>query len=269
MKLINIIKYKLVRSIEKNPTINLLIYNNIRFFKFLLPHEKDFLGMKLVCKNIKNEIFLDIGANLGISTMGFRQMGFVNKIYIFEPNYEIYKKYLIPLKKKNSNIYLKNYALGDKNQVKSFFVPYFKNNPIHYFGSFDKKYIVSSIKMTFPKLFNQIIIKKKKIKIRKFDNSNINIKPHFIKIDVEGYDHVVIKGLMKTINKYNPIILVEYNVENFHLILKYLRNYKPYVYNIKDNNLLKLKKYFYKTMISRSNKSNLLSNRNIFFIPNE
>ena len=123
--------------------------------------------------------------------------------------------------------------------------------------------------MTFPKLFNQIIIKKKKIKIRKFDNSNINIKPHFIKIDVEGYDHVVIKGLMKTINKYNPIILVEYNVENFHLILKYLRNYKPYVYNIKDNNLLKLKKYFYKTMISRSNKSNLLSNRNIFFIPNE
>ena len=123
--------------------------------------------------------------------------------------------------------------------------------------------------MTFPKLFNQKIIKKKKIKIRKFDNSNINIKPHFIKIDVEGYDHVVIKGLMKTINKYNPIILVEYNVENFHLILKYLRNYKPYVYNIKDNNLLKLKKYFYKTMISRSNKSNLLSNRNIFFIPNE
>ena len=74
---------------------------------------------------------------------------------------------------------------------------------------------------------------------------------------------------MKTINKYNPIILVEYNVENFHLILKYLRNYKPYVYNIKDNNLLKLKKYFYKTMISRSNKFNLLSNRNIFFIPNE
>ena len=100
MKIINILKYKFVRLIEKNPTINLLIYNNIRFFKFLLPHEKDFLGMKIICKNLKNSSILDIGANLGISTMGFLQMGFVNKIYIFEPNYEIYKKYLIPLKKK-------------------------------------------------------------------------------------------------------------------------------------------------------------------------
>ena len=269
MKIINILKYKIVRLIEKNPSFNLLIYNNIRFFKFLLPHEKDFLGMKIICKNFKNSIILDVGANLGISTMGFRQMGFVNKIFIFEPNYEIYKKYLIPLKKNNSNIFLKNYALGNKDQVKLFFVPYYKNNPIHYFGSFDKKYIINSIKLTFPKLFNQIKIKKKKIKIRKFDNLNINIKPHFIKIDVEGYDHLVIKGLMKTIKKYKPIILVEYNIENFHLILKYLKNYKPHIYNIKDNNLLKLKKHFYKTMISRSNKFNLLSNRNIFFIPNE
>ena len=89
MKIINILKYKIVRLIEKNPSFNLLIYNNIRFFKFLLPHEKDFLGMKIICKNFKNSIILDVGANLGISTMGFRQMGFVNKIFIFEPNYEI------------------------------------------------------------------------------------------------------------------------------------------------------------------------------------
>ena len=63
-KLLNIAKYRLVRIIESNPILNLLIYNNIRYFKFLLPHEKDYLGMKKLCQNKANKVILDIGANL-------------------------------------------------------------------------------------------------------------------------------------------------------------------------------------------------------------
>ena len=155
-KIINILKYKIVRIVESNPTLNLLIYNNIRYFKFLLPHEKDYLGMKKICKNRVNEAIIDVGANLGISTMGFRQMGFKNKIFIFEPNPEIFKKYLVPIKKKYKNITLKNIALGHKNECKELFTPYYKKKPVHYFGSFDKKYILNSIKMTFPKIINKI-----------------------------------------------------------------------------------------------------------------
>ena len=90
--------------------MNLLIYNNIRYFKFLLPHEKDYLGMKKLCQNKANKVILDIGANLGISSMGFRQMGFKNKIYIFEPNPFIFKNYLIKIKKNDKNIHLKNFC---------------------------------------------------------------------------------------------------------------------------------------------------------------
>ena len=92
LKVLNIIKYKLVRLIESNPSLNLLIYNNIKYFKFLLPHEKDYLGMRKLCQNSLSKVIIDIGANLGISSMGFRQMGFRNKIYIFEPNQIIIKK---------------------------------------------------------------------------------------------------------------------------------------------------------------------------------
>ena len=35
-----------------------------------------------------------IGANLGISSMGFRKLGFKNKIYAYEPNYFLYIKLL-------------------------------------------------------------------------------------------------------------------------------------------------------------------------------
>ena len=76
------IKYKFIRYIESNYKINLLIYNNIHLFKFLLPHEKDYYGMQLLCKNNTNKVILDIGASLGISSLGFRRLGFKNKIYI-------------------------------------------------------------------------------------------------------------------------------------------------------------------------------------------
>ena len=147
LKFINIIKYKLVRLIESNPSLNLLIYNNIKYLKFLLPHEKDYLGMRKVCQNSLDKVILDIGANLGISSMGFRQMGFRNIIYIFEPNPIIFRKYLVKIKKNYNNIILKNLALGNTNKKKDFFIPYYKNQPIHYFGSFDKKYIKNKLNL--------------------------------------------------------------------------------------------------------------------------
>ena len=88
------IKYKFIRYIESNYKVNLLIYNNIHLFKFLLPHEKDYYGMLLLCKNNKKNIILDIGASLGISSLGFRRLGFKNIIYAFEPNYFLFKNYL-------------------------------------------------------------------------------------------------------------------------------------------------------------------------------
>ena len=75
------VKFKIIRFIERNYKLNLFIYNNINLLKFLLPHEKDYYGMLLLCKENKKDVILDIGASLGISSMGFRKLGFKNKIY--------------------------------------------------------------------------------------------------------------------------------------------------------------------------------------------
>ena len=92
------------------------------------------------------------------------------------------------------------------------------------------------------------------------------IKPHFIKIDVEGYDYFVLKGMLKTIKKFKPIFLIEYNKENFSHINKLLKNYEKYIYDIELDDLVKLRKQF-QSRISRTSKTNLLSNRNIYFVP--
>ena len=52
----------------------------------------------------------------------------------------------------------------------------------------------------------------------------LKIEPIFIKIDVEGFDHKVIKGMLKSIKKFRPIILVEMNKENFNEIYEMLKN---------------------------------------------
>ncbi len=48
------------------------------------------------------------------------------------------------------------------------------------------------------------------IKLDSFLNENAII-PDFIKIDVDGYELEVLKGLEETIKKYHPAMVVEYN----------------------------------------------------------
>ncbi len=160
----NSIKYRLIRLIEAQPSLNLLIYNNISLFKAFLPHEKDYYGIRHLLKNNINDTIIDVGGNLGISSMGFRQLGYDNKILIFEPNTYIYNQYIKrKLIKKYKNILGFNFALGSRLETKNFYYPYYKNKCIHYFCSFDKNYILNSIKITF---------KKKKDKNNKKTNKN-------------------------------------------------------------------------------------------------
>jgi FkbM family methyltransferase len=263
---LNCLKFKIIRLVESNPSLNLLIYNNISLFKILLPHEKDYYGIKLLLKSRINDSIIDVGGNLGISSMGFRKLGLVNKIYIFEPNRFIFDNYIkTKLVKKYKNIYGFNYALGNKDELKNFYYPYYNNKCIHYFCSFDKKYIQNSIDITFKKKIINIIDEPIKIKI--FDNLKLKSKPKFIKIDVEGFDLEVIKGMKDTIQKFNPILLVEFNKNNFFKIKKLLNNYNAWVYYYEKNKFKIFEKKMIDKDIARTTNSNLMSVRNIFFIP--
>ena len=264
---INLLKFKLIRIIESNPKINLFIYNNISFFKLFLPHEKDYYGIKLLINNKKNEAIVDVGGNLGISAMGFRELGFKNKIFLFEPNKYLFEKFITKKLTQNyQNIYAFNFALGEKNETKNFYYPFYKNNCLHYFCSFNKKYLSNSLRITFKNKKFKVI--NKPMSIVKFDEMKINYKPKFIKIDVEGYDFEVLKGMKKNIKIHKPIILVEFNQNNFFKIKKFLKGYTTWVYFYQNNKFKIFNKNMINREISRTNQYNLMSIRNVFFIPN-
>ena len=76
-------------------------------------------------------------------------------------------------------------------------------------------------------------------------------KIHLIKIDTNGYELAIIKGLIKTIKKDLPVILTEVNKDenNINRILKDL-SYEGYFYSVAKNKFTKkaetdsLNKYF-------------------------
>ena len=70
------------------------------------------------------------------------------------------------------------------------------------------------------------------MKLKKYDKLNFK-KIDFIKIDVEGHDLFVLKG-MKRVLKNFPIILVEFNKENFIQIYKFLNSYKAYIFKFDE-----------------------------------
>ena len=155
--------------------------------------------------------------------------------------------------------------MGFKEETKNFYYPYYKDSCLHYFCSFDKEYIKNSLKITFKNKNFKII--NKPMKLKKFDKINLKCKPKFVKIDVEGFDYEVLRGMKKSIDKYKPVILVEFNKSNFFKIKRFLKMYNVWVYFYKSNKFKIFDENMIDTEISRTNKTNLMSIRNVFFIP--
>ena len=94
------VKHRIVNLLEKIPFIQIFIYNNLIYFKFLFPHDKDYYALRLLFPKDEKRSFWDVGGNIGLSTIGLRELGYnQNKIFIFEPDIHLYKNFLVPLKK--------------------------------------------------------------------------------------------------------------------------------------------------------------------------
>ena len=154
------IKYQFVKFIEKIPLLQIFIYNNLEKFKFLFPHDKDYLALNLLFNKSETRDFMDIGGNIGLSTIGFRELGFKkNKIHIFEPDNFLIKNYLYKIKKIYKNLIFYNFGLSSKNSKKKLFKAFYKNNYFHFNNSFSKSYIKNKIKENYPEIYRNFTYK--------------------------------------------------------------------------------------------------------------
>ncbi|MDB4845790.1 FkbM family methyltransferase [Candidatus Pelagibacter sp.] len=215
---------KIARS---HPLIYIFLRSIIRFTNIF---EKDFNGVKLL--NFENKVnLIDVGASDGIATKFLKNNLKCNKILCFEPD-QNYVKILRKLKIKNLTI--KPFGIGLKDSKIDIFIPRYKifnkNFDIISYTGYDEKFM-NHMLLDF-RFKNNLSIIKKKIFIKKINR--INHKIDLIKIDTNGHELSIIKGLIKFIKRDKPALLVEENYDS-NKIMKLLKShsYKGYYYSIK------------------------------------
>jgi len=212
----------LFKFLEKIIRSHPLVYFIFRYFiRYTNIFEDDAHGVSYL--NLEKKInIIDVGASDGIASKFFIKKLNVANIFCFEPN-KPYVKILKKLKYKNMRVY--DYGIGEKNKRYNVFYPsyqFFKKNfDLVTYTFYNKKDLQKQIDIDF-KFKKNIKIVQKKIFLRKIPK--LNLKISLIKIDVNGHELSVIKGLNNIIKKDKPALIIETD-KNINKINEYLKKF--------------------------------------------
>lgn len=176
---------------RKNPEAYKAFKNELAFYRKLL-------------KKIQsdNDLIFDIGANVGNKSVIFSKL--TNKVIAFEPSKKLYRN--LKNRFKGSNVKLYNCALGNSVKELDFYIV--ENNEAY--NSLSKKHIETTV--TNRGIANKENVKLNKVQVETIENFIKKFgTPKYIKIDVEGYEYEVIKGLKSLV----PLLSFEANLPEF------------------------------------------------------
>lgn len=155
-------------------------------------------------KSLNNKDFLDCGAYIGDSALIFEKYYNPKKIYSFEPDEESYNYMFETIKLNNLNKVVPiNLGVGSKDCTLNF---------SH----------MSSVSHITPEDGNY------KIELTMVDKFvfDRNLDVGLIKMDVEGYAFEALKGAIRTIEEYKPVlsICIYHNAEEFIKAIKFVQD---------------------------------------------
>lgn len=177
---------------------------------------KDFEPDKQFAFNVlinADDVIFDIGANIGMHTAYIAKTKPASKIYSFEP-LPANLDYLRQLMKLNdfTGVTIVEAAVGNENGVM-----YFEEGPNNYMGR------LSSVPT------------KLQVKTMRLDDfcTSTSVIPDFMKIDVEGFEHEVLKGAGALIKKYQPVMIIElHNPKQDLLVADFLLQHQYRIFRL-------------------------------------
>lgn len=169
---------------------------------------------------------LDIGGNIGLQSIRMAQcVGNTGRVFAFEPLNHLQKKLKNNLAlNRIANVTLFPFALSDEESEAEFNIDEHAWNQ----GTFS--------------LNNAMGAGKQRVQVKIADNMpDIKSLPaiHLIKIDVEGFEFHVLRGLKATIEKHKPRIIFEYDAnywratgQNITSCFAYLKSFNYQLYQV-------------------------------------
>jgi FkbM family methyltransferase len=184
--------------------------------------QQDLYLCRNIVKNVKEPVFLDIGANIGQHSLFMAK--YCGQVHAFEPYAEVGKKLEQKITRNNiDNIVIHPVGLGDKNEELPYFAPQGANTGT---GSFIRAHDLSNTECGTL----SIVDADEYIANLKFEKIDL------IKIDVVGYEKYVLLGLKNTIAKYRPTVMMEFSgaaTKDSFSGIDELRSLFPEAYGIK------------------------------------
>ncbi len=173
------------------------------------PSEVDFVALKRF-RPASGTVIVDIGANRGESIAAVRLFHPDVTIVAFEPN-PILGERLAARFKNDRALELNHCGLGAKDGAFELYVPYYKGVPFDGLASFHREEAANwlNAERLYGFKAQHQSIEKFVCQVRRLDS--FNLKPSFVKIDVQGFEPDVIIGGRETIATYRPVILMENN----------------------------------------------------------
>jgi FkbM family methyltransferase len=176
-------------------------------FRFLLPHDPAFYALRHFISVSPTGLFLDVGANDGISALSFRKLDHNYQIFSLEPNV-LLEPELRQLKRDDTSFDYRMVGAGSAPRSAIFHVPSYQGILLHTFTSADAKQVKEAVRAVFGKsVADRTDIMQVNGEIIRIDD--LSLAPAIVKIDAEGCEYDVLLGMQHTLAQSRPFIMAE------------------------------------------------------------
>ncbi|HEY0346451.1 MAG TPA: FkbM family methyltransferase [Solirubrobacteraceae bacterium] len=199
------------------------------WLRFLLRrlNEPDFAGFRHF--RDREGVFLDVGANIGQSAMSFRRVHRTAPILSIEANPRL-ERDLRLVKRFVRRFDYRICAASDEAGSLTLHVPVYRGLTLTGEGSIDADSAREPFWTTQQGVEDSSAVELQATEVQSIRLDDLGLAPAFVKIDVEGFELRVLKGLAATLAAHRPIILLErsegHEVPDFLAAM----GYRPYVY---------------------------------------
>ena len=191
------------------------------------PHEADFEFYRYAPSAPSGSVFLDVGANTGNSALSFRIYDKRTPIVSIEPNRTL-ERDLKLIRRLIGGFDYRLIGAGDEHGEFTLYTPTFRGTPLSGHASLRRPEPrdVWWLRQNAPDVEpSDLSVVEQRVEVVPLDE--LRLVPAHVKVDVEGMELEVLRGLRRTLAEHAPTILVERS-EGFEELRAWLRDVRGY-----------------------------------------
>jgi FkbM family methyltransferase len=219
---------KIDRAIRRNVYTYQLFRTYIGRLGFMLPLELEFYAFGVLPSTAR--LFLDIGANDGISARSFRLFNTTTPILSIEAN-PCHQNALRRTKAVLKSFDYQLVAAGERRGQLILHTPVVRGIALTAYASMDRSEVERRVRADMPRSAKRLRFVETMVPVIPIDD--LALAPEVVKIDVEGLEVEVLRGMVATIERCRPVFMIENDQKNRAGIAEILSpfGYRPYVFD--------------------------------------